>query len=403
MSGSFVDPRYAANRAAPTSRVAFRWSDPVFRSFVFQLAVLVALGLVVWFLATNTGANLAAQGRSAGFDYLKDAAAISPGEAMLPWTPNVSTYAWLFVEGIINTIRVAIPGVILSTILGTLIGIGRLSKNWLLAKTTQAYVDGLRNIPVLLQLVTWHILFQYLPPPRAAINLVNVLLFSGRGIYFAELEWSGAFTGALIGFIAGLIGLRFWLRAARVKQDQTGVRPRSWPVALALLIGLPLVIWVIMGAPFHPELPALKGFNIRGGGTVTTEYITILTGLVIYTSSYVAEIVRSGIQAVPQGQWEAANALGLKPGAVLRQVVLPQAMRVIIPPMTSQFLNLTKNSSLGVAVGYPELVEVFSATLEPTGKALEGMAIVMIVYLSFSLSISLFMNWYNKHIALVER
>ena len=204
-------------------------------------------------------------------------------------------------------------------------------------------------------------------------------------------------------FVAGLIGTILYSRRATKQQEATGIRPAVWPVGLGLLIALPVVVWAVLGAPFQWDVPVLRGFNFQGGGTLSPEYFALMLGLVIYTASYIAEIVRSGIQAIPQGQWEAAGALGLRPGQVLRQIILPQSLRIIIPPMTSQYLNLTKNSSLAVAVGFQDVVSIANTTLNQTGQAIEGIAIIMAVYLTISLSISLFMNWYNAHIALVER
>jgi general L-amino acid transport system permease protein len=379
------------------------WTDPAFRALVSQFAVVCAVVALAWFLMHNTVVNLASQGRAIDFDYVNQSSALEPAEAMISWTDNVSTYGRLFLIGIINSIRVAVPGIVLATILGTIIGVGRLSKNWLIAKVTATYVDVLRQLPLLLQLFGWHAFFLSLGNNKAASHLGSWLFLSGRGVFFPELVWSFPYTAGLLAFIAGATGTWFWAKAAKRKQELTGARPKVWPVALGLCILFPVVVWAVLGAPFEPDLPKLIGFNFHGGGFVSPEYLTMLFGLTIYTSSYVAEIVRSGLQAVPQGQWEAAAAIGLHPGQVLRQIILPQATRVIIPPMTSQYLNLTKNSSLGVAIGYPELVESFHATLEPTGRAVEGMVIVMAVYLTFSLSTSVFMNWYNKHIALVER
>jgi general L-amino acid transport system permease protein len=217
------------------------------------------------------------------------------------------------------------------------------------------------------------------------------------------VEWQAAHDWALAGFVAGAAATWAWNRHAARRQALTGTRPPVWPVALLCLIGLPLAIWAVLGAPFQVEYPVLRGFNFQGGGSVSPEYFALLLGLVIYTAGYIAEIVRSGIQAVPLGQWEAARALGLHPGAILRQIVLPQALRVIIPPMTSQYLNLTKNSSLAVAIGYQDIVSIANTTLNQTGQAIEGIAVIMAVYLTISLSISLFMNWYNARVALVER
>jgi general L-amino acid transport system permease protein len=242
-----------------------------------------------------------------------------------------------------------------------------------------------------------------MPPPRQSWHVGQLLYLSNRGARFAELDWDPAYTWTLGGLILGIVLTFAWSRIARQRQDATGRRPPVWPVGLCLMIGLPLAIWAMLGAPFQPDMPVLRGFNFQGGGTISPEYFALLLGLSIYTAAYIAEIVRSGIQSVPLGQWEAAGALGLRRGNILRRIVLPQALRVIIPPMTSQYLNITKNSSLAVAIGFQDIVSIAYTTLNQTGQAIEGVAIIMAVYLTISLSISLFMNWYNARIALVER
>jgi general L-amino acid transport system permease protein len=305
--------------------------------------------------------------------------------------------------GVLNTLKVAVIGIVLATILGTVIGISRLSGNWLLSHLAAAYVELMRDIPVLLQLLFWYLLLQNLPAPRQALHIGRLVLLSNRGIRFAWPVWQPAYAWAAGAWLAGVVLTLAWNRIARRRQDATGVKPPVWPAALALLVGVPLAVWAAFGAPFVPEYPVLKGFNFEGGGSVSPEYGALLTGLVIYTAAYIAENVRAGIQSVPFGQSEAALALGLHRGMVLRLVTLPQALRLIIPPLTSDFLNLTKNSSLAVAIGFPDIVAVANTTLNQTGQAIEGIAIIMAVYLTISLSISAFMNWYNAHIALVER
>ncbi len=256
---------------------------------------------------------------------------------------------------------------------------------------------------MLLQLLFWYGILQALPPPRTSLHLGSAVYLSNRGLKLPMLEWQNAHWWALGAFVVGVLGTIAWNRSAERKRDETGVKPKVWPAGLVLVIGLPVLVWAALGAPFAIDLPSLRGFNFVGGGTVTPEYFALLLGLTLYTAAYIAEIVRSGIQAVPKGQWEAAAALGLHPGAVLTRIVLPQAMRVIIPPMTSQFLNLTKNSSLAVAIGFQDIVSISGTMLNQTGQAIEGVGIIMVVFLTFSLSISMFMNWYNKRIALVER
>ena len=390
-------------RAAPRRRIRLSWSDPLLRAIVWQVLIVGALVGVIFYLAGNTARNLEARHIATGFGFLSHNAGIPIGESLLSYDPAISTYGRAFLIGVLNTLKVAAAGIVLATVLGTLIGIGRLSRNWLVARLSATYVEVVRDLPVLLQLLFWYGLLQTLPAPRQSWRLGEAVFLSNRGIKVPLLNWQPAYGWVLAAFALGVAGTLLWRRAARRRQDRTGLRPPVWPVALGLLAGLPLVVWAVLGAPFALDYPVLRGFNFQGGGTITPEYGALLIGLVTYTAAYIAEIVRSGIQSVPQGQTEAAAALGLRPGTTLRLVVLPQALRVIIPPMTSQYLNLTKNSSLAVAVGYQDVVSVGSTTLNQTGQSIEGIALIMAVYLVISLSISLLMNWYNARIALVER
>jgi general L-amino acid transport system permease protein len=403
MSGSTIDPRLASARAAPKKGLKLSWADPVFRSIVWQILIIGFVVGVVWYLASNTHRNLEARHIATGLGFLGNTAGIPIAETLIPYDPAVNTWGRAVAEGILNTLKVAIVGIVLSTILGTIIGVGRLSKNWLVAKVTAFYVETLRDIPLLLQLLFWYGILQALPAPRASLKIMNAVFLNNRGMRVPLLEWEDAHWWTLGAFVLGLIGTVAWNATANKKRDETGIKPPVWPAAIGLMIGLPVLVWGALGAPFVIEYPALKGFNFVGGGTITPEYFALLLGLTLYTAAYTAEIVRSGIQAVPRGQWEAAGALGLRPGMLLKLVVLPQAMRVIIPPMTSQFLNLTKNSSLAVAIGFQDIVSISGTMLNQTGQAIEGVGIIMVVFLSFSLSISLFMNWYNARIALVER
>jgi general L-amino acid transport system permease protein len=271
------------------------------------------------------------------------------------------------------------------------------------AKLAYWYVEIVRDLPLLLQLLFWYAVLQALPGPRQALNPVEGVYLSNRGLKLPFFEWEAAHSWALLVAVVGMIVTFLYRRAMRARQMQDGQPRRVWPTAISLVVGLPLVVWWAMGAPFTPDVPALRGFNFRGGLDVSPEFFALLLGLTLYTAAFIAEIVRAGILAVNQGQWEAAQALGLPRGRVMNLVVLPQALRVIIPPMTSQFLNITKNSSLAVAIGYQDIVSIANTTLNQTGQAIEGIAIIMLVYLTISLSISLFMNWYNAKIALVER
>jgi general L-amino acid transport system permease protein len=403
MSEIAVDPRTHATRTAPKQKLRLSWSDPRVRNIVWQVLIIGAIVLLVYYLASNTSQNLTARHIATGFGFLGNAAPIPIGESLISYTPSVSTYGRALFIGVLNTLKVGLVGCVLATIWGTLIGIGRLSKNWLIAKLTAVYVEVIRDVPVLLQLIFWYGVMQTMPAPRQALRPLPGVFISNRGTKIPLLEWQAADTWALLAFVVGLVATFAWSRHASRRQEATGERPKTWPVALGGLIGLPLVAWAAFGAPTGLDVPSLRGFNFIGGGTITPEYLALLIGLVIYTSSYIAEIVRSGIESVAQGQWEAAGALGLRPGMVLRKIVLPQALRVIVPPMTSQYLNLIKNSSLAVAIGYQDIVSIANTTLNQTGQAIEGVTIIMAVYLSISLSISLFMNWYNTRIRLVER
>jgi general L-amino acid transport system permease protein len=393
----------ANHRPAATRRIHFSWSDPILRNIFWQVMIVGIVLASAWYLVTNTTRNLEARHITTGFAFLDRNAGIPIGESMLEYNPAVNTYGRALVIGILNTLRVSLVGIVLATILGTLIGIAKLSPNWLLSRLAAAYVEVLRDIPVLLQLLFWYLILQNLPGNRQALHIGQLVFLSNRGIKFALLAWQPAYGWMALALALGLVATLLWSRRAHRQQDLTGIRPTVWPVALASLVGVPLAVWVAFGAPFEPDLPALKGFNFEGGGTISPEYGALLAGLVFYTAANIAEIVRAGILAVPYGQNEAAHALGLHRGMVLRLVVLPQALRLIIPPLTSDFLNLTKNSSLAVAIGYQDIVSIANTTLNQTGQAIEGIALIMAVYLTISLSISLFMNWYNAHIALVER
>ncbi len=402
MSQATIDPRLGGAGSAPRKPWRLSWSDPRIRNLVWQILAVGGVVAVLWYLIGNTNRNLAARHIATGFGFLGRVAGIPIGEQPIPYNSATDTFAKALLEGILNTLKVAVVGIVLATVWGTLIGIGRLSGNWLVARLSAIYVETLRDIPVLLQLLFWYTLLQGLPAPRQAMRVGSVFL-SNRGIKIPVLVWQTAYSWGVLAMLAGIVLSVMWARRSRRLRDATGSAPAVWPVALGLVVGLPVLVWLLLGAPLVVDAPALKGFNFVGGATVTPEYAALLLGLSIYTAAYIAEIVRSGIQSVARGQWEAAGALGLRRGTVLRLIVLPQALRVIIPPMTSQYLNLTKNSSLAVAIGYQDIVSIANTTLNQTGQAIEGIAIIMAVYLVISLSISLFMNWYNARIALVER
>ena len=403
MSGAAIDPRTPGVRAPPRRGLSLSWSDPRLRNIVWQVLILGAVAGLVWYLVGNTTRNLEARRIATGFAFLARTAGIPIGEHLIPYDPAVHTYGRAIWIGVLNTLRVAVVGVVLATLLGTVIGVARLSHNWLVSRLAAVYVEVIRDVPLLLQLLFWYGLLQVLPAPRQAFNPLPGVFLSNRGVEVPTLNWQPGYGWVLAASGAGLLATVLWSRVAARRQAATGIRPPVWPVALAGMLGLPALVGWGLGVPFALDTPALRGFNFAGGATLSPEYAALLIGLVVYTASFIAEIVRSGIQSVPQGQWEAGGALGLRRGTVLRQIVLPQALRVIIPPMTSQYLNLTKNSSLAVAIGYQDVVSIANTTLNQTGQAIEGIALIMAVYLVISLSISLFMNWYNARIALVER
>lgn len=398
-----ADPRLVNARPPPRRGMSLSWSDPRFRGIVWQVLVLGAVAAVIAYLVRNTGRNIAKQHIATGFGFLGQAAGFAIGEHPIPYDPAVNAYGWALLIGILNTLRAAGVGIVLATVLGTLVGVARLSPNWLLAKLAGVYVETLRNTPVLLQLLFWYMLLHGLPGPKQAWQPLPGVSLSIRGVNVPTLAWSPAYGWVLLAFAAGLAGTLALGGAANARQERTGVRPRIWPAGIALIAGLPALVWAASGAPFQLDVPRLRGFNFQGGAALTPEYFALTSGLVLYTASYIAEIVRAGILAVPKGQWEAGTALGLGRGTVLRRIVLPQTLRVIVPPMTSQYLNLVKNTSLGVAVGYPELASIDLTMLNQSGQAIEGIACIMAAYLTFSLSISAFMNWYNARIALTER
>jgi general L-amino acid transport system permease protein len=403
MSGVTADPRLAHARIAPKRKLELKWSDPRFRGIVWQVVIIGTLVVTVWYLAHNANRNREAQHTATGFDFLGQSAAIPISESLLDFTSSVSTYGRAIAIGILNTLKLAVVGVVLATILGTLVGIARLSANWLLSRIAGFYVETLRNIPLLLQLFFWAALLRNLPPVKQSFHPLPGVFISIKGIRIPTIDWQTGHLWVLTAFVIGVVGTIAWSRVATRKQDETGVRPLVWPAAIGLLVALPAFVWLALQLPLALDVPELHGFNFTGGLAVTPEYAAMLIGLVLYTATYIAEIVRTGILAVPQGQWEAAGALGLHRSRVLRKIVLPQALRVIVPPMTSQYLNLIKNSSLGVAIGYTEIYSIVSTTQNQTGQAIESVAVVMAIYLCFSLSISLFMNKYNARIALVER
>ena len=379
------------------------WRDAEKRALFFQAIAILVVVFIGYYLFSNTQANLKRQSIATGFGFLTKEAGFEIGEPVIRYSA-ADTYARALLVGVLNTLKVSFIGIVLTTLLGTFIGIARLSTNWLVAKLAGAYIELMQNIPVLLQLFFWYAIFyEFFPAPRQALNPFNGLFLCNRGLIFAVPEASPAHAAMGWALLAALaLG---WLlnRWGRQRQARTGKIFPAVRVTIILSLLLPLLAWLAYGAPTAMDVPQLTGFNFTGGLTVSPEFSALLLGLVLYTGAFVAEIVRAGIQSVGRGQVEAAMSIGLRPGQVLHLVILPQALRVIIPPLTNQMLSLTKNSSLAIAIGYADFVAVTNTTINQTGQAIEGVALIMLVYLFFSLSTSLFMNWYNKKMALVER
>jgi general L-amino acid transport system permease protein len=364
---------------------------------------LVLVVLTLAFLAHNTQANMAARGIPSGFDFLSAPAGFDIGETVIEYDPEQS-YAVAISAGVLNTLKVAMIGIVLATLLGVSIGVARFSRNGLIRGLSYGYVELFRNIPVLLQLLMWYLfMVEVLPDSSQSWKSFDAFFLSKGGFSMpwptSGVGWGWVWLGALL----GLVGAAVWRRRVHQRFEQTGQDgDRLWaPLALVLLLAL--VSWLVGGMPTQFDVPQQLDFMVDGGASATPEFLTLLIGLVTYTAAFIAEVVRGGIQSVSMGQTEAASALGLTPQHTMKLVVLPQALRVIIPPLTNQYLNLTKNSSLAVAVGYPDVVSVANTTINQSGRAVECIAIIMLVYLTTSISTSIFMNWYNARSAIKER
>ncbi|MDK6382414.1 amino acid ABC transporter permease [Citrobacter freundii] len=387
-----------------TVKGSLSFSNPAVRAWLFQiLAVIAVISIAVYFIH-NTINNLNNSGITSGFSFLDRSAGFGIVQHLIDYEQG-DTYGRVFVVGLLNTLLVSALCIVFASILGFFLGLARLSDNWLLRKLSTIYIETFRNIPPLLQIFFWYFaVLRNLPGPRQAVNALDLMFLSNRGLYIPAPQMGEgffAFCTAVVIAIVVTIGL---FRFNRMHQTKTGQLRRTWPMALALIGLLPVISQWMFGAALHWDIPALRGFNFRGGMVLIPELAALTLALSVYTSAFIAEIIRAGIQAVPYGQHEAARSLGLPNPVTLRQVIIPQALRVIIPPLTSQYLNIVKNSSLAAAIGYPDMVSLFAGTvLNQTGQAIETIAITMSVYLIISLSISLLMNIYNRRIALIER
>ncbi len=395
----------AENSKNQNNVVATRWIyDPKVRGIIFQTVAVACVAWMLFYFISNALHNMETRGIATGFAFLDNRASFGIAQTLISYSED-DTYGRAFIIGLLNTLLVSAIGIVFATALGFVVGIARLSKNWLLSRAAAVYIETFRNIPLLLQIFFWYFcVLRNLPAPRQSMSLGDAFFLNVRGLSIPAPVIESGFSfvvGAFIIAIIAIVVLRKW---AKKRQYLTG---QIFPVfysSLGLLIGLPLLTFLFSGMPLHWELPELKGFNFRGGFTIIPELFSLAVALTIFTAASIAEIVRSGIMSVSKGQVEAASALGLRGGLTLRFVIIPQAMRVIIPPLTSQFLNLVKNSSLATAVGYPDLVSVFmGSTLNQTGQAVEIIAMTMAVYLTISLITSALMNMYNAKNALVER
>ena len=380
------------------------WSDKRYRAVLMQILVVAGVFALVAYLTTNAIANLEALGKSFGFNFLWTSASYDINQALIPYNSR-DTHFRAAVVGLINTGLIAVAGCIFATILGFILGVLRLSSNWLINRIVYCYIEFTRNVPVLVQILLWHgVIVSTLPAPREALSPMEGVYLSNRGFNVPQPIFEDGFSVVVIAFVVAIIGTVLFRRWAKKQQEATG---RIYPVfttAVAAIIGLPVIAFFAAGMPLTLDTPEFGTFNIRGGMVLRPEFTALWFALSVYTAAFIAEIVRAGIQSVSHGQTEAAFALGIKPNWTMRLIIIPQALRVIVPPLTSQYLNLTKNSSLAIAIGYMDIVATLGGiTLNQTGKEMECMMLVLMIYLTISLIISAFMNWYNRRIALVER
>lgn len=376
-------------------------NDPRIRGWLAQAVVLAILIAAVVYALYNISHNLNKAGITTGFAFLSHPAGFDISQTLVPYSSR-STYADAFVVGLLNTLLISFLGIIFSTIFGFFLGVIRLSPNWIVAKMAETYTEVIRNIPLLLQVLFWYLaILTPLPGPRAAMNLVDTFFLCNRGLQIPRPIVEPGFLAIPLALVGAIVLIIILFRWSKKRQLRTGRHFPDYTVALILLIGMPLVAMAATGFPLHWEIPVLSGFNFQGGITVLPELIALLLSLTLYAATFIGEYVRSGILAVDKGQREAAYALGHQPWMTYRLIIIPQAMRVVTPPLISQYLTLVKNSSLAVVIGYPDLIHVFAGTaLNQSGQAVEIISITMAVYLVISLVISLIMNWYNKNYAL---
>lgn len=388
----------------PTVKGSISFPNPTVRAWLFQVIAVLAVISVAIYLIHNTVTNLSNRGITSGFAFLDRSAGFGIVQHLIDYEQG-DTYGRVFLVGLLNTLLVSALCIVFASFLGFFLGLARLSENWLLRKLSTIYIETFRNIPPLLQIFFWYFaVLRNLPGPRQAVSAFDLAFLSNRGLYIPAPQFGEGLLAFIVAIVLAGVASTGLFRFNKTHQIKTGQLRRTWPVALGLFIALPLIAQGIFGAALHWDVPELRGFNFRGGMALIPELAALTLALSVYTSAFIAEIIRAGIQSVPHGQHEAARSLGLPHPVTLRQVIIPQALRVIIPPLTSQYLNIVKNSSLAAAIGYPDMVSLFAGTvLNQTGQAIETIAITMSVYLIISLGISLLMNIYNRRIALIER
>ena len=377
--------------------------DPKIRGIFFQIVTVVVIAVLTIWVTHNTAVNLARSNTASGFAFLRGRAGFEIGQSLIGYSSD-STYGRALLVGILNTVLVAVTGIITATIIGFIIGIGRLSHNWLIAKLCTVYVEVFRNIPPLLVIFFWYSgVLAVLPQPRDSLHLPLNMFLNNRGLAFPKPIFETGMWAVGIALLIGIVATVFTARWAHKRQAATGKQFHTIWASVGLIVGLPILAFLLSGLPLSFDMPVAGKFNLTGGSVVGPEFMSLFLALSFYTASFIAEIVRSGIRGVPKGQSEAAGALGLHPSSITRLVVVPQALRIIIPPLTSQYLNLTKNSSLAIAIGFADYFAVSGTILNQTGQAVELMFLVVIAYLLLSIVTSLFMNWFNAKMALVER
>jgi len=387
---------------SPPKKNRWSWRSQAFRGLIYQVVALGLIALTVWFLASNTLTNMRVRGIQSGFDFLSQPAGFSIGESLFPFD-SAESYWRAFLVGLSNTLRIAVVGIILATLLGTVVGVGRFSRNALVRGLCAGFVECFRNIPVLIQLLMWYLLLTEMLPSIQDAWKAGPFFLSKGGVNYPIPVWAAGHAWAVVGLLVGVALAWLYRRWARQQFERTGnVKSMFW-VPLIVVLASGLLAWLLGGAPSALNSPIKGEFSVENGGALTPEFLALLLGLTIYTAAFIAEVVRSGLASVPAGQTEAAAALGLNQNLETRLIVLPQALRVIIPPLTNQYLNLTKNSSLAVAIGYPDIVSIANTAMNQTGRAVECIAILMAVYLTISLLTSLLMNGYNKRVAIKER